>query len=127
MTVQFIETEAGRLAVLPEAEYRRLAEAAEDAADATAIDRFRERLAVGDEELVPAAIVNRLIAGENPVRVWREHRGLTSKALAEAAGVTPAYLSQIEGGQRDGSFETMRKLAAALRIALDDLAAAAAD
>ncbi|HLJ71189.1 MAG TPA: hypothetical protein VKU03_07725 [Roseiarcus sp.] len=45
MTVQFIETEAGRLAVLPEAEYRRLADAAEDVVDAAAIDRFREKLA----------------------------------------------------------------------------------
>lgn len=124
MSVQFIETETGRLAVLPEAEYRRLAEAAADAADAAVIDRFRERLAAGEEELVPADIVNRLLAGDNPVRVWREHRGLTARALAEAAGLTPAFLSQIEGGQRDGSFETMRKLAAALRVALDDLAPA---
>ena len=122
MTVQFIETESGRLAVLPEAEYRRLAEAAEDAADAAVVDRFREKLAAGEEELVPAEIVSRLLAGENPVRVWREWRGLTARALAEAAGVTPAFLSQIEGGQRDGSFETMRKLAAALGVTLDDLA-----
>jgi len=45
--------------------------------------------------------------------------------LAEAAGVTSAFLSQIEGGQRDGSFDTMRKLAATLGVTLDDLAAPA--
>src|SRR3546814_3871263 len=58
-------------------------------------------------------MVERLLDGENPVRVWREHRGLTVKALAERAGISAAYLSQIEGGQRDGSLDTMRKIAEA--------------
>ena len=31
---------------------------------------------------VPAEIANRLIAGENRVRVWREHRGLITAARA---------------------------------------------
>lgn len=121
MSVQFIDTEAGRLAVLPEAEYRKLVEIAEDRDDIAALKRFQMRMTRGEEELIPAEIVNRLLAGENPVRVWREHRGLTARALAEEAGIAAAYLSQIEGGQREGSFDTMRKLAEALRVSLDDL------
>lgn len=121
MSVQYIDTDAGRFVVLPEAEYRKLVENAEDAADIAAIERFHDRLARGEEELVPATIVNRLFVGENPVRVWREHRGVSGRALAEAVGIAQPYLSQIENGEREGSFETMRKLADALRVSLDDL------
>jgi DNA-binding XRE family transcriptional regulator len=121
MNVQFIETKGGRLVVMPESEFRALVEAAADAEDTAVVERFRERLARGEEELVPADIANRLLAGENPVRVWREHRGMTARALAEAADIAAPYLSQIESGHREGSFDTMRKLAAALKISLDDL------
>jgi transcriptional regulator with XRE-family HTH domain len=62
-----------------------------------------------------------MLDGENKIRVWREYRGLTVKALAEAAGVTPAYLSQIETGAREGTIETLKKLSAALRVTIDDI------
>ncbi len=111
-----------RLVVMPEADYLAMRDAAEDRDDADAVERFRERLASGEEELVPAEIVDRLLDGENKVRVWREHRAMSARQLAAAAGVSPAFLSQIETGARDGSFETIKRIAAALRISVDDLA-----
>ncbi|MFS8043512.1 helix-turn-helix domain-containing protein [Xanthobacter sp. AM33] len=51
-----------------------------------------------------------------------EHRGLTGKQLAAAAGIAPATLSQIEKGVRTGSVEMLRKIATALRVDLDDVA-----
>ena len=123
MSVQFIETDDGkRLAVLPEADYRALVEAKEENDASAAVREFDTRLARGEEELIPAEYVNRMIDGENKIRVWREYRGLTVKALAETAGVTPAYLSQIETGAREGPIETLKKLAAALRVTIDDIA-----
>jgi DNA-binding XRE family transcriptional regulator len=123
MSVQFIETDDGkRLAVLPEADYRALLEAKEESNDLAAVREFDARLARGDEELIPAEYVNRMLDGENKIRVWREYRGLTVKALAEAAGVTPAYLSQIETGAREGTLATLKKLSAALRVIIDDIA-----
>jgi DNA-binding XRE family transcriptional regulator len=110
------------MVVLPESDYRALLEAAEDATDLAIVREFDRKLAAGEEELIPAEIVDRILAGENRVRVWREHRRMSVRALAEAAGVTPAYLSQVETGKRDGTVETYRKLAAALRITLDELA-----
>jgi DNA-binding XRE family transcriptional regulator len=101
--------------------YDRLVEAAEDAADSAAIARFEQRLAAGEEEFVPSAMVDRILAGENLVRVWREHRGLTVSAMAEMAGIAQPYLSQIETGKREGTLQTMKKIAAALRVKLDDL------
>lgn len=74
------------------------------------------------QEQVPAVIVDRLLGGENPVRVWREHRGLTLDALAQAAGTAKGYLSQIETGKRKGTIAVLRKLATVLAVDLDDLA-----
>jgi len=119
---QIIESPSGeKLAVIPLARYERLLAAAEELDDVKAYDEARRRLASGEDELVPAEIAGRVLDGENPVRVWREHRGLKVKELADKAGITPAYLSQIEGGQREGTLSTMRKIATALGVSLDDL------
>jgi DNA-binding XRE family transcriptional regulator len=122
VTAQIIVTPTGeRLAVLPEAEYLALLDAAEDAGDREALKSFGTALAAGDEELLPAALVDRILDGVSPLRVWREHRGLTTHALAEQAGITQAYVSQIETGKRTGSVDTLAKLAAVLRVTIDDL------
>ena len=59
--------------------------------------------------------------GSHSVRAWREHRGLTLQALADAAGISKAYVSQIEGGKRAGTAATVKKLAKVLRVPLDAL------
>ena len=122
MNVQVIEKE-GRpeWAVLPYAEYQRLLERLEDLQDALDADRILARVARGDDELVPAEVVERLLQGEPPLRVWREHRGWTQQQLASAAGVTQSMVTMIETGRRKGQADTLKRLAAALRIDLDDL------
>lgn len=122
MKQQIITTPKGeRMVILPEADYLRLLEAFEDSEDIESFRRFRALLATGEEELLPAAMVDAILNGENRIRVWREHRGLSATALAKTAGIAAAYLSQIETGKRDGTVETYRKLADALRVSLDDL------
>jgi transcriptional regulator with XRE-family HTH domain len=51
----------------------------------------------------------------------REHR--TGSALAQAAGITAAFLSQLERGQREPSLPTLAKLAEALAVPIGDLLA----
>ena len=92
-----------------------LAEIVEDAAGRAAYDRTR------GEETVPIAVVDRLLTGESPLKVWREHRRLTLTALADKAEIGKGYLSQLERGTRKGPVATMQKLAAALAVDLDDL------
>ena len=75
------------------------------------------------KDYLPIQLVERLIAGEHPIRVWRAYRGMTREALAEKAGVAPSYLTEIETRKKPGSFDAMIKLAAALGISLDDIAA----
>ncbi len=123
MDVRTLTTSDGtRLIVLPEVDYTRLIKAAEDNADRQAVAEFRRRIASGEEELMSSAMLDRLMAGERRIKVWREHRGLTASALAAKAEVGQGYLSQIEAGTREGKLETLRKIAGALNITLDDLA-----
>ena len=122
MNAQIITTPNGeRMVMLPEADYRLLLAAAEDASDMAAMRAFRERLAAGDEELLPEAMVDRILAGESSVRVWREHRGMTITELAKKAGLSQPYLSQIESGARQGTTDTLAAIAGALRLEIDDL------
>ena len=76
---------------------------------------------IRDEERFPAEVADRLIAGESPLKVFREYRGLTQGRLAEAAKTTAPYLSQIENGRRTGSVGLLQRLADALRVEIDDL------
>lgn len=96
--------------------------AAEEAVDAAAaVRRFKEQLAKGEEEMLAAAMVDRMLAGESPVRVWREHRRLTAHDLAALAGIPQPYLSQLENGKREGGIETMKKLASVLGVTINDI------
>ena len=74
------------------------AELAEDLEDVLAVNEFERRLAAGEEELIPAEFIDRMIDGESPIRVWRDFRGLSGKDLAAAAGISATYLSEIETG-----------------------------
>ena len=105
--------------LVPVAEYARLKRAAEDVADIKASNDA----VLGDRTmLIPAEVVHRIADGDQPVRVWREHRGFKGVELARAAGISPAYLSEIETGKKDGTFRTMTAIARCLSVPLDDLA-----
>ncbi|QEW23994.1 anaerobic benzoate catabolism transcriptional regulator (plasmid) [Marinibacterium anthonyi] len=110
------------MVTIPREEYDRLQAAAEDLADLQSYDRAKAALAAGEEELVPAEYVNRLLNGENALRVYRDLRGLTQAALAAKAGVNRVTVTEIETGRKQGSVTTLRALASALDVTLDDLA-----
>ena len=50
------------------------------------------------------------------VRYAREQLGLTTQILAERAGVSQPYISEIENGNKNPSAKTIMKLAAALNV-----------
>jgi DNA-binding XRE family transcriptional regulator len=108
-------------AVIPYADYLRLLEAFEDKADAAVVAEFHEAYRAGREFLVPAEILRRELAGESPIRLWRDHRGLTQQELADRAGISKPYLSQIESGKRQGTVETLVAIARALDVPLEVL------
>lgn len=109
------------MVTIPKTEYDRLRAAAEDLEDLALYDSVMADLKAGREELIPSEFVDRLIDGESPVRVFRELRGLTQSALARKSGVNRVQLADIEMARSSGSVETMRKLADALNVTIDDL------
>jgi DNA-binding XRE family transcriptional regulator len=121
MSVQVIEKD-GRpeWAVIPYEEYERLLEEAEMLHDVRAYDEAKKAISEG-EELVPGEVTYAILDGGNPVRVWREYRGLTQQQLAEAAGISVPYLSQLESGKRRGSAEVLAAIAKELELSLDDI------
>jgi DNA-binding Xre family transcriptional regulator len=74
-----------------------------------------------DQGTVPIAMARRRVAGENPIKLWREYRGLTLKALGHRAGISKSYLSLLEAGERHGTVATLKKIAEALEVDLDEL------
>ena len=114
--VQVIE-QGGRPAfyVLPAALWEKVRGKVEDLDDVAAYDRA---VASDDGTRYPAAVAHAMADGVHPVRAWREHRGMTQEALATVAAVSKPFISQIEGGKREGSVGTLKKLAAALGVPL---------
>ena len=81
----------------------------------------RARIEAGTDELVPAAVADRLIDGISPLKVWREYRGLSQSALARGADVNRVQIADIEANRATSSVQTLRALADALRVNVDDL------
>ena len=120
MTVQIVEIAGHKMAMLPVAEYERLLDIAEDKADALAAAEAERRRLEG-EEYLPAEMVDRILGGENALKVWRRHRGMTLEALADATGTQGSILSRIENGKLQGRPAMWRRLAEALNVSAEDI------
>ena len=106
-------------AVIPWHEYERLIN--EDADARVSDEELYDRAKAEGGESFPVEVVDRLLAGENPIRVFRTYRGMTQNQLAAAVGIHAMYLSQIETGKRTGSIKMLAALAKALHVGMDDL------
>ena len=73
------------------------------------------------QETVPANVVDRLIARENPIRVWREHRELTPSEVSGRTAIPEARLRALEDGSQVASLPELRRLADCLGVDIDDL------
>ena len=109
------------MVTISKSEYERLRALEEELADIQAALAVETKIAGGQEELIPSIVVDRLLAGEAPLRVWREFRKLTQVALARASGVNRVQIVEIEEGRSTGSVHTLCKLATTLAVDVDDL------
>lgn len=120
MTVQFVEIAGQKMAMLPFADYERLIDIAEDKADVSAAVLAEQRRDAG-EDYLPAEMVDRILAGESALKLWRKFRGLTLAELSKASGSQQSMLSRVENGQLQGRPGLWRKLADALNVSVDDI------
>jgi DNA-binding XRE family transcriptional regulator len=101
------------------AEYEALIERLEDAEDALEVREVEAR--PESHEYFPVEVLDRLLAGDHPLRVWREYRGLTMQQLSSKADVPQSYVSEIETGKKPGSVAALKSLAEVLELTIDDL------
>ncbi len=106
------------MVTIPRAEYDRLVADSEMLADLAACDAAKAEAGEG----MPLAVFSRIISGENPVTVIREWRGLTQTELARRADLHRVQLHDVESGKSRGSVETLKAIAVALDVPLDDVA-----
>ena len=106
---------------IPKAEYLRLKSIEEEMSDLRSAAEVLDRIKAGEEELIPSSLIHRLLSGDPPLAVWREHRNLSQADLARQSGVNRVQIIDIEAGRKIGSVITLRKLAAALDVEIEDL------
>ena len=114
MDIQTLTLDGKDFVILPRDEF-------EDMVDIASAKKALADISSGKEELIPSDVVKALIAGENPIRVWRKHRKLTATILAKQSGLSAAYISEIETGKKDGSISAIKSIAEALGVDIDDL------
>jgi DNA-binding transcriptional regulator YiaG len=120
--VQYIKTDKGEeLAVIPKAEYERLVERAnsEDVGTARIVRRAKQAITSGQEVVFPKAVVDRLAAGESPIRVLREWKDMTQMEMSFRTNISQGHLSDLENGRRSGTPDTLRRIADVLKVPLD--------
>jgi hypothetical protein len=120
MTVRFKMTDKGEVAILPRKDYEALAakasEADEDFGNAGLVARARKEIAAGIP-LIPKEVIDRIVSGENALRVLREWRGKTPSRTRTKLG--RGYISDLESGRRKGTTAALKKIADVLKLPLD--------
>lgn len=117
---QIIRSPSGEeMVVLPRAEYEALLERAdhetEDADDVAIYDARKAELAAGNGVL-PPEVSAAILRGDSRLKAIRKWRGETQLHLEFKTGISQGYLSDLEGGRRTGTPETIAKLAEALNV-----------
>jgi transcriptional regulator with XRE-family HTH domain len=126
MTAIKLLNETKETVTLKRTDFEALLRTVEDTADLAAVDTHRAyENRVGWEaarrDYLTAEEARRLLDGESPVRVWREKRGISQRALAEAAEVSASYLAEIEGGKKPGSSGTLQRVGRILEVPMESL------
>ena len=109
------------IVILSAAKYDRLLELAEDMRDIAVAEKDLSDFEAGRGEALTASEMRELLEAATPLVFWRKRRRLTQSALAGVAGISQAYVGQIEQGKRVGDVRLYRRLAGALGVAIEDL------
>ena len=92
----------------------------EDMMDVIMASEVLARIKAG-EETWPLEFAMELSQSDSRIRSFRTYRKLSVSELAQAAGISQPYLSEIESGKKTGSVDVLKRIAAALKVDLDDI------
>lgn len=115
--IQFIERDGKReYAIVPIDIFERLMSSAEDMDD---IALYDAAMAADDGTRIPAEVAHPILDGLHPIKAWRDYRKLTLQALADKAGISKPFLSQIENRKRVGTIAVLTAIARTLDVPVD--------
>lgn len=113
-SIHFTERDGKReYAIVPIEIFERLMEAAEDMDD---IALYHAAKVADDGTRLPAEVLYATLDGVHPIKAWRNHHKLTLQALADKAGISKGFLSQIENRKRVGDIKVLTAIARALDV-----------
>ena len=114
MGIQTLRTETGdELVVMSRRDYDSLLA---QLGDEEAEDRMTQLIAAEarSETALPESVSASILAGDSILRALRKWRGMTQVELAQGAGLTQGYVSEIEARAKIATPEALAKLASAL-------------
>lgn len=84
-------------------------------------ERCREEVGFRSHKL-PITLSQRLKSGENPIKIYRQHRRMTQKELAASMGVSQPLVGRLESGDApDCKLSTLQRVAESLNVDCADL------
>ena len=80
------------------------------------------KLLASEDVTIPHEVVGLVVKkGMNLVKAWRTYLGITQSEIAKKAGITQAALSQMENTENTLRTATLKKLAKAMGLSVDQL------
>ncbi len=70
---------------------------------------------------VPHKVAVAIANGHSPITAFRAYKGISLRQLANRAGISAGYLSEIERGSKTGSVSALARIANELEITIDSL------
>lgn len=97
------------------------AAAAACAEDAVFAARIENERGTPVEVTIPIDVLEAELEGTHPIRAWREYRKWTQANLSALSGVGRDLIAQIETRRKNGSVETLSRMARALQVPIEAL------
>lgn len=119
--INIINLEGKEYALVPYELYNSMVEEIEDAEDIQEALLIQRKIDSGEMPVYSEEFVDRMLNGENLVKLHREHKGLTQAELAKKIGKSVAMIRKIESGQTEASVSTLKAIAVALDTDVDSL------
>ena len=109
------------IVILSRDEYDRLIAPPEDRTDDKTARGAIAQIASGAEAVLSESELDEFLKAKTPLSFWRKKRRMTQADLAKATDIAQGFISEIESGQKPGTPATLKKIAQALNIKIDDL------
>jgi predicted transcriptional regulator len=88
----------------------------EDEEDVAIFDARMAELKVGKASILPQEVSAFIMRGDSLLKALRKWRGMTQFDLVAKTDLSQGFLSDLESGKKQGTVETLGKIARALEI-----------